>query len=475
MILPRDHEYLEAIRHPHAHQCWANVYSGNQLVAENVKIVEGSVTADADQLVRYTASCVLDFSMLSPDQIIEPLNVYTTRVALYASVIGVDAVPDSIARSKLVLPLGVYRVASLSLAYQSLLQMDLEGLEGYVIDDMFFAPQTLVKDLFGTGDAKKSEIPKMIEHLIKQTFHPFKEQPDHTQGINIGWTPPTPSSGVVFHNQTTYDTDTNFAIGINEPFDRDRWGTIKRLADNINATVYCGPDGAFYLRDSPSKRTRYSEFPYVWVVRKGQNGVMTSMSENVTRDDVFNAIVAHNDSVAISDEASDTENTTAVWAVVVDDDPESPVRWTGPFGRKPKFLEFQEIRTVQQAKWYAIYNLNDAYGANRQVSFETVPNFALEPDDLVYVERLDGSFERHQITSLTFPLTHDGKMTAQTKAKSDLRWLTWGQVPPNPTDPSDKRSYIWEAQTSQWKKVRNPDDLIGSGIDSNPPGEVVRP
>src|SRR5690606_40052531 len=96
----------------------------------------------------------------------------------------------------------------------------------------------------------------------------------------------------------------------------------------------------------------------------------------LSRDGVYNAVVARG-------EGADTE--TPIQAVVVDDDPDSPTYWHGPFGQVPRFYASPLITDVAQAKSAAASLLKRSLGLPYSVSFGTIVNPALEPLDPIRI------------------------------------------------------------------------------------------
>jgi hypothetical protein len=108
-----------------------------------------------------------------------------------------------------------------------------------------------------------------------------------------------------------------------------------------------------------------------------------------------------------------------VWGIATDDDPNSPTLYGGPYGQIPKFYSSGHISTQSQANKVASKQLAAHLGATRIISFDSVPNPALDAGDSVSVVYPDGHSELHIIDALQIPLSPAGVMTAETRA------LTW--------------------------------------------------
>lgn len=150
----------------------------------------------------------------------------------------------------------------------------------------------------------------------------------------------------------------------------------------------------------------------IYDVDAGVNGVLAAMSRDLSREGVYNGVVAFG-------EAADTE--PPVRALVVDDNPESPTYWEGAFGKVPRFYSSPFITTLAQAESAARAILTQSLGVPYNVQFGTVPNPALEPLDVVRViyprrsRSLNMRAETHIVDTLTVPLGPAGLMTATTR------------------------------------------------------------
>jgi hypothetical protein len=183
----------------------------------------------------------------------------------------------------------------------------------------------------------------------------------------------------------------------------DRYAFLNDLIRAAGKIWYWDHRGILVIRSVPDPTTS------VWDVTHGRDGVLVSMSRSLSRDGVYNAVVA-------SGEGGDTE--TPVRAAVVDANPASPTYYYGRFGPVPKFYSSPFIATVVQAAAAASNELRQNLGLPYNVSFGSVANAALEPYDAVLVRYSDrNAAETHVLRSLTIPLG-TAAMTAQTREQS---------------------------------------------------------
>jgi hypothetical protein len=146
----------------------------------------------------------------------------------------------------------------------------------------------------------------------------------------------------------------------------------------------------------------------VYTVDSGRHGVLVSMARRLTRDGVYNAVVA------VGEAADDV---TPVRAAAVDNNPTSPTYFYGGFGKVPTFFTSPFMTTTAQAAVAADSLLRKKLGLPYSVDFTTVPNPALEPYDPIWI-RYPGRLERHIVQSLTIPLTAEEPLTATTREQT---------------------------------------------------------
>lgn len=146
----------------------------------------------------------------------------------------------------------------------------------------------------------------------------------------------------------------------------------------------------------------------VFTVNSGAEGVLVSLSREISREGVYNAVIA-------SGEGADT--TTPARAVVVDYNPLSPTYWDGAFGKVPRFYVSPMITTDLHAQAAAKSLLVQSLGLPYSVDFTVVPNPALEPGDPVRVV-YPGRSEVHVIEQITVPLTANAAMAAATREQT---------------------------------------------------------
>lgn len=202
------------------------------------------------------------------------------------------------------------------------------------------------------------------------------------------------------------DTTDDDLLGRSLVADDDRHAFIDDLIKARGKIWYWDHRGILVIKDPPTPTTP------VWDVDAGASGVLVSAQRSLTREGVYNAVVA-------SGQAADTESPSR--AVVVDDNPDSPTYWGGTFGKVPRFYSSPFILADSQAQSAAESLLRQAIGLPYLVDLTAVPNAALEPYDPVRVQYSGTTGpEVHVLDTVTIPLTADRPLTATTREQTTV-------------------------------------------------------
>lgn len=159
-------------------------------------------------------------------------------------------------------------------------------------------------------------------------------------------------------------------IGRSVPVESDRYAFVNELVTGLGKIAYFDHRGVLIVRTPPNPNLP------VWAVARGREGVLVSAGRSLSRSGVYNGVVA-------TGEALDTG--TPARALAVDNNPNSPTRWGGPFGRVPREFSSPLLTTTAQAQLAAGTVLRRSLGLPYNVNFTAVPNPALEPLDPIAV------------------------------------------------------------------------------------------
>lgn len=191
--------------------------------------------------------------------------------------------------------------------------------------------------------------------------------------------------------------------------DDDRYGFLDKLITAAGKIWYFDYRGVLVIKDPPDPSGS------VFEVNSGKGGVLVEMSRTLSRQGVYNTVVA-------TGEAGDA--TPPARAVARDDNPNSPTYWLGRFGQVPRFFASPFLATNAQAFAAARSILVTSLGLPYNVDFTAVPNPALEPLDpitITYPVTLrSGSTraEKHVIDRITVPLVPDQAIAGTTREQT---------------------------------------------------------
>lgn len=180
--------------------------------------------------------------------------------------------------------------------------------------------------------------------------------------------------------------------------EQDRYDAIRDIFAAHNKIVYFDHRGILRVESPPS-----ANWP-VFHVHHADRGTLTHLNHYLNRTRFYNAVVAVGE---------EDEDGAAIRAVVVDDDPDSPTYFYGHFGQVPRYFYSSFLRTLQQAENAARGILRKYTGLPAGLTFDAIPNPALEPFDPGFVT-YPGRSEFRVLDTVNIPLVR-GVVTAKTR------------------------------------------------------------
>lgn len=187
--------------------------------------------------------------------------------------------------------------------------------------------------------------------------------------------------------------------------DQDRLGFLQNLVAAYGKVAYWDYAGRLQVKSAPAPTN-----PSVYTVNSGQNGVLVSMDRTISRDSVYNAVVASGEAAG---------ELPPVMGIAYDLNPNSPTYWLGSFGQVPEFYSSSFLITNDQCTAAAQAMLVAATGIPYSVSLGTVPNPALEGWDVVTVNYSPVvNPETHILSKISYSLSVDGAMGLDTRKQS---------------------------------------------------------
>jgi hypothetical protein len=338
-----------------------DVWRGPDQLAEQVPVVDGSISYDIDADVQGTITCTIADPVgdLRPAAETSPLAPYgqELHVAMAADGGRISLDPVGVGWFRIQQAVGVdyWRQSGSTWRYGGG-QIEVTGQDrmAYLADYALLTPSQPP-----ASATALSEITRLIEDLV-----PIGE---------------------------TSATIADAAVSRSTIYEGDRIPALQGLARAIGGTLTVNADGAVEVREP----TQYGA-PPVWTFTPGDGGDLLAYSTTMTRDGVINAVTAH----------GDTDGDHApVQGIAYDTDPRSPTRWGGPFGKVPLEYASPLIVTTAQATAAARTRLNNyRRGRERELTVTGPPNFLLELDDPVNVALPDRTIPG-RIVGIELPLT----------------------------------------------------------------------
>lgn len=186
--------------------------------------------------------------------------------------------------------------------------------------------------------------------------------------------------------------------------EQDRYAFLNDLVTSRGKVWYWDHRGILVIKSVPDPAEP------VFEVMSGQGGVLLNLSRHLTRDKVYNAVVA-------SGTGADTLAPAA--AVAIDNNPLSPTYFFGRFGPVPQFYTSPFLFNDAQASDAAEAILRRSLGLPYSIDLTAVPNPALEPNDPISVRPGTGQGrETHVLQTLSIPLTAGASMTGATREQT---------------------------------------------------------
>lgn len=332
-------------------------YAGAKV--ENLNIANGTVSADRGSVVRRTADLTIDPGQ-APQSLTDRMGPYGSIVKIWRGV----RFPDN---SVLDRQIFWGRIDSVDYA-ENALTVRCSDLAAFVTDARFEAPVTKAK-----GTNRFTAIRDLIQDAIP--------------GITV-----TDNSGKV---QT---------LAADKVEDRDRTAMLNSLANDMGCDWYATPDGVFVVAPFPSLTSTNNPAGASWIINTGDQGVLVSRHTTLERTGIYNAMVVNSEP---------PDNTAPIRSVARDNNPNSPTKWGGPFGKVPKFYTSAYIKTQADADSNAVSMLAQALSATNALDVQCVPNPRLMLGDLVWVESGRSMFTgMYFVQSFTMPLAAgDGAMS----------------------------------------------------------------
>ena len=176
-------------------------------------------------------------------------------------------------------------------------------------------------------------------------------------------------------------------------------GTRNEALSDLNtgygAESYFDANGDFVFAQKPGDAETV-----VWTVDAAANGVMISAGESLDRTGIYNGVLVKGQPAA---------DQPPISGLATFDDPASPIRWGGPFGKVLLVADSTSVADAAQAAATAQSLLRLRLKQTRQLELGAAPNPALEAGDTILVDFPDGRDELHLIDAVEISLSTDAQ------------------------------------------------------------------
>lgn len=160
------------------------------------------------------------------------------------------------------------------------------------------------------------------------------------------------------------------AIGRTANVEEDRYAFMRELVTSVGKIMFFDHRGVLVIKSPPGLTAP------LWTVARGEAGVLISAGRSLSRDGVRNGILATGEAL---------DSAPPVRGLAVDDNPDSPTYWGGPFGKVPGTYASPLLTTDAQCRLAAETVLRRSLGLPYNVDFQAIANPALEPEDVILI------------------------------------------------------------------------------------------
>ena len=283
---------------PHQIACRVRSYYGGDIVADDIPVISGELTADDSQAVpeRLTLQVpVRDAGTVwEPVDPADPLNNFGQRLEVAAYII------PRARMANIEVPLGQFRIQSWE-ASRDVVSVDAVGLLSLVEESRLTVPTSPL-----SGQTFSEAVEWLLDDLLPIEYGPDLPDDDEMSQI-VQW-------------------------------DQDRLGALFDVLDAWGVRGRVNGEGVFMVTAHPESS---SEPVVTW--RDGERGTVVSAPRSGGRDGIFNAVVARSS----SQELEEYQRMIAQATVFSQD---AVIGWESPFGRVPYFHTSPLIRSASQAQ-----------------------------------------------------------------------------------------------------------------------------
>lgn len=367
-MYPTTDAFRLAVKQSHTVSTRVEVWSGSQKLF-NLDVSTGSVDVSTDSAVR--RSCTVEFhqsrsdNTLVPDTAFDAITPYGNELRLYRGILFTDG-------SEELIPLGVFVITKVAIADKDDgVTVTLSGSDRSVrvTRNKWLSPYSVSAGSLTTA----------LTGLLQ----------DRWAGIDISF-------------PTIADQVSPQVLG--QDNSSDPWKDAVLLAEVCGYDLFFNQNGQCTLRQFPDLDAATVSDSYT----EGEDGVIVSLEREDSTEDTVNGIVYITESSWAL-----TPFRIEVW----DEDPNSPTYRYGNFGQVPKIVSQSAVTDQSQAVTAATALLARELGRSQAVSWEQIPDPALDAFDVLSVTNTGAKVSRTLIVDkISLPLESSAMMrvTART-------------------------------------------------------------
>lgn len=370
-MFPTSESFIRRIRESGRRKTVADILSGGQqsvVIAENIPVQGGSVKADRTAAIRRSGSLIIPDRNLVPS-FTSTLLPYGVELKIKQGIVYPNGTEELI-------PCGVFILDTTSWSEDS---GPIPSIEFF--DRSMPMERAQIGPALDYSGARASAV---IESLIAYFW------PDLPVEIEEGLEDPVNPGGTVYTSG-------------------NHWDIVQQMARKMGAEIYFDVIGNPVVTRLPSFDDNTSSDDAVWEVTVGENGIMTKASREITREGVYNGIY-------VLGAAPAYEGAEIPYAYAINQISSSPTYWDGPFRRMGIKITDNTLTTFVDCQRVANEKLAEVSRLAQGLTFEAVPNPAVEPGDIVHLKYLSGEEQVGLLETITIPLgtgSASGKISLQ--------------------------------------------------------------
>lgn len=326
---------------------------------------DGEVTASRSAIQRQARiSLVDDGGTLTPDDIDELLTPAGNQIRLWRGVRFGDGTSELV-------PTGTFRFTTTKVQNRRI-QLD----EMY--DRSWIVSGARTENTYNVP--KGSQIDQVIAQILTQAYPGVPMNLPDTDEVT---------------NSMAFDADS------------DPWELAQQLAANLGMRLFFDPLGVVQMADEPDPDTD----PVVWTFDDTDpNNMMLPTTEQSWIGNSYNMIVVTGENSSLP---------APVRGVAKDNDPRSPTRYGGPYGRRlAPIIRDDTIASQAQANARAVKELRAQLGLFQQASIQSMVNPAFEVGDVVYTSSpVSGINQYYIMDGFNVPMRAAGAQAIESRSR----------------------------------------------------------